>query len=138
MSATVYTDIRAALEQRLSSLPGLPAVAWENVKYTPVVGTPYLEPIIMWAEATQAEIGVTGRNWERGIYQITAVYPLDKGSSALEVMTGNIREWFKRGTELQQNGLTVKVKNVYPGPRSTDNAGVRQPISIVFFCQTPN
>ncbi len=78
MSATIYTDIRAALEQRLSTMPGLPAVAWENVKYVPVVGTPYLEPALMWAEGAQAEIGATGRNWERGIYQITAVFPLDR------------------------------------------------------------
>jgi hypothetical protein len=130
MSETLYSDIRAALTAQLKTMPGLPDVAWENMPYTPVVGTPYLTPVILWAEGSQAELGVTGSNWERGIYQIACNYPPNQGSGALNAMLGKIRERFKRGTRLTYNGLTVTIRKVYPGPNGI--------ISIAFYCFAAN
>lgn len=138
MSTTIYTDIRAALEQRLAAMPGLPAVTMENVGYVPVKGMPFLAPTILWAESSQAEIGTAGRNWETGIFQITGNYPSNQGPGPAATMAGLIREWFKRGTELNYNGVTVKIKKVYLGPVSVTTVGISQPLSIVFFSQAAN
>ena len=138
MSTTIYTDIRAALEQRLSAMTGIPAVAWENMGYVPVKGVPFLAPTILWAESSQAEIGTAGRNWETGIFQITGNYPPNQGPGPAATMAGFIREWFKRGTELNYNSATVKIKKVYLGPVSVTAVGISQPISIVFYSQAAN
>jgi len=138
MSETLYTDIRAALVTQLSTMTGVPAVAWENSTYSPVVGTPYLIPSVLWAEGSQAELGVNGRNWERGIYQITAVYPANAGVGLINAMAGKIRERFKRGTELVYNGVTVKIRKVYLGPQTIEAAGIQQPVSIAFYSQVAN
>lgn len=138
MSTTSYIDIRAALEQRLTAMPGIPAVAWENKGYDPVKGVPFLAPSILWAESSQAEIGTEGRNWETGIFQITMNYPTNQGPGPTATMAGLIREWFKRGTELSANGVTVKIKKAYLGPVGVTAVGISQPISIVFFSHTAN
>jgi len=138
MSTTLYTDIRAALTQRLGSLPQLPQVAWENTTFIPTVGKAYLAPCIIWSETNQAEIGAAGRNWEGGIYQIDAIYPPNEGPGPLNKIMGALKDHFKRGTSLLYNGLEVKIKKVYPGPQSITTAGIRQPITIVFQCQAPN
>ena len=130
MSATIYTDIRAALTAHLASMADLPEVAWENVGFTPTTGTPYLKPEILWSESFQSEIGTDGANRESGIYQITCSYPPGEGSGPLNAMLGKIRDRFKRGTTLTYNGLTVKIRKVYPGP-----GGI---ISIAFYCTAPN
>lgn len=133
-----YTDIRAALTTQLSTMTGVPAVAWENASYTPVVGTPYLTPSVLWAEGSQAELGVAGRNWERGIYQITCVYPPNTGMGALNTMIGKLRDRFKRGTVLTYNGVTVTIRKVIVSGQSIDASGIRQPVSISFYTQVAN
>jgi hypothetical protein len=37
--ASIYNDIRAALETRLSNISNIPSIAYENVPFDPVVGT---------------------------------------------------------------------------------------------------
>jgi hypothetical protein len=138
MSDTVYTDIRSALTARLLTLGGLPDVAWENKDYKPVLGTPYLRPEVLWAEPTQAAIGDAGANWEKGIYQITLVYPDGEGNGRINAMSGKLKDLFKRGTSLAANGLTVRIKKAYLGPQSVNKLGVEQPLSVQFYCQAPN
>ena len=41
--ASIYNDIRAALETRLSNISNIPSIAYENVPFTPVVGTSYVQ-----------------------------------------------------------------------------------------------
>lgn len=138
MSETMYSDIRTALSQRLETMPGVIAVAWENARFVPTTGVPYLIPSVMWGEAQQAEQGATGRNWEIGVYQITAVYPGGTGVTEINTMAGKIKERFKRGTVLTYNGVYVTVRKVYLNPQTITDAGVRQPISIPFYCQAAN
>lgn len=138
MSETQYTDIRAALTAQLNTMTGVPAVAWENSPYTPVVGIPYLKPTILWAESFQAELGVSGANNESGIYQITVNYPLNQGMAPINSMVGKLRSWFKRGTILTYNGLYVTIRKVSLGPLNTGDAWISQPVSISFYTRTSN
>lgn len=130
MSETIYTDIRAALTAHLQGMPGLPAVAWENMAYAPVTGVPYLKPDIVWAESFQVEIGAQGANREAGIYQIACNYPPGQGTGPMNSMLGKLRERFKRGTVLTYNGIRVTIKKAHPGP-----GGI---ISVSFYCMAPN
>jgi len=140
MSVTIYTDIRAALAARLNALTGKPAVAWENVQYTPVLGTPYLAPFLMMGEPSVATIGTDGTNQEVGIYQITlANYPTNAGTGAILAMAGSIKYWFKRGTILSHNGVNVRIRKCFIGNLDYSNtAGVQLPLSISFYTQVNN
>lgn len=132
-----YTDIRAALATQLSTMTGVPDVAWENKAYTPT-GVPYLMPIVMWADSEVAEIGLSGSNRESGVYQITCVYPTNAGTGDLNTMLGKLRDRFKRGTKLVYNGITVTIRKCSLNPCTIDATGIRQPISVSFFTTISN
>lgn len=131
MSETVYSDIRAALTARLVAMAELPEVAWENGHYVPVADAPYLIPSILWAEPTQAELGVGGRNWERGIYQVAMVYPANEGVGPQNAMGGKLKDWFKRGTVLTYGEVSLTIRKAYLNPQGNI-------VSIAFYCQVAN
>ena len=135
---TQYIDIRAALTTQLSTMVGVPDVAWENNSYTPVANRPYLIPTILWAESTVAEIGTNGANRESGIYQITCIYPPNGGLNPIHTMLGKLRDRFKRGTQMAYNGIIVTVRKCSLNPHTIDASGIRQPISISFFTTISN
>lgn len=131
MSDTLYSDIRAALANQLKDTTGIIAIAWENTKYTPVTGTPYLVPTLMMAEPSQATLGTDGLNQEMGIYQITIMnYPVDKGVGAQLGMAGKLKTRFKRGTILTYNDVQVRIRKAY---LSGNNI-----VTVAFYSQVPN
>lgn len=130
-SESLYRDIRAALNQRLVDFPDLIEVAWETEEYTPVANVPYLRPKLMMAKSFQSTCGTDGLNEERGIYQITLVYPLNQGTEPLDTMMGKLRNHFKRGTILTYNGVDVRIRESGPDPSG-------QHLSVAFYLQANN
>lgn len=124
------TAIRAAFTARLLTLPSLPPVAWENVPYTPITGTTYLIPALLPGEPQQAEIGLNGANQHVGIYQVSVCAPVGGGVGASGALRDSIVDWFKRGTTMIANGVTVTVTKAYPGPALTDGGWIQTPITI--------
>ena len=140
MSVTLYIDIRAALTNHLKALPGLPEVAYENKSYNPIVGQAYIRPALLWGESFQAEQGPNGRNWECGVYQLSCVCPADKGAGPILVILGQLKDHFKRGTELSYNGVVVKIRKVHLSglPPRSEGPNYEIPLSISFYCQADN
>jgi hypothetical protein len=149
MSETVYTEIRAALSQHLKNMPGVYSIAWENAPFSTTIGQPYLIPTVLWTEGSQAELGANGRNWERGIYQITCIYPSGTGTGESTKFAGLVQQRFKRGTVLNFGSISLTVRKVYLGRTTNDNSssagsavsgttGYSMPISIAFYSQVEN
>ena len=70
-----YDKILAALEKRVLDLQGVPDIAWENVKYTPTTGTPYIQTRFMPIDRRSPFIGLDtdGKHFNQryvGIFQL--------------------------------------------------------------------
>ena len=101
-------SVRAALQSKLNGMAGGVQVAWENVGYTPAVGTPYQAAYVMTAEPGNLTLG-DGFYREPGIFQVSLFYPLQAGTAAAEARAQLIRTTFKRGTSMVSGTVTVLV-----------------------------
>lgn len=138
MSTTSFDNIESALQNHLATMSGIIDIAWPNVPFSPVVGTPYLRFNILFAEPTQSTLGTTGTNEHRGFAQIDCVYPSAEGTASQRAMAGLITERFKRGTDIIASGQTITVLNVYPSGRTEDGDWLTVPITINFRSITEN
>lgn len=112
--ATVY-DIEKALNSVLvtygndeDSTVALSDIAWANIDYEAVIGTPYIN--VDFVPATSASVGVGGetRNREIGFYQLTINTPTGNGKALAAQIVEELYEYFKRGTEITFDGTTVR------------------------------
>lgn len=133
-----YTNIRSAFAAQLQTLPNLPAVAWENVTFTPVPGAPYFKPSLLMSEPSQAALGDAGENEQRGVYQISIYFPSEGGEKGLYDYIDAIRSHFKRGTRLTHEGQSLTIRNVWPGPLLQETDRLHVPVSIAFYAYTAN
>lgn len=128
------TIIRAALEKKLMLLDGSMATSFENASITPTPGTPYQDAVLMPATPDNQ---IMGRSvyCERGIFQVSLMYPIGKGSKDAGDKAQALRAHFKRGTSLAESGLTVNIINtpgVSTGMRDGDR--YRMVVSIPWEC----
>ena len=125
--------IQKALAKKLeavAALLGVP-VAWENTKFTPPQSGIYLEEDFLPAE--NEDIFVQGtKAVRRGIYQVTVVYPLDKGTQAARSLADNIAEAFPNNAVLAAGPLFVNgFADVFSG--IPDDTAYRIPVSIPYM-----
>ncbi len=84
------------------------STAWENVSFTPPeIGTPYQRVYLMPAEPDNREIGTIYQ--ERGIFQISLLYPLQAGTAVVMDRASLIRSVFFRGASFTNSGVTVTI-----------------------------
>jgi hypothetical protein len=133
------SSIRSAFVTKLQTFSPLPSVAWENMPFTPVIGTPYIRPFLLTGEPFQAEIGTAGANRHTGLYQISLYYPAGKGVLALGTLRDALIDHFKRGTTLTYSSLTIIIQKAYSGPiMQQETDWIHQPITIQYQLLAPN
>lgn len=101
-------SVRAALEAKLNAMTPTLAIAWQNVGYTPVTGTPYQACFLLPATPSNPTVG-DGFYREQGIFQISLFYPLLAGPGTAEARAQLIRTTFKRGTAMTSGSVSVLV-----------------------------
>ncbi|MDA3832280.1 MAG: phage tail terminator-like protein [Spirochaetales bacterium] len=133
-----FADIRAAFTTKLMALSPLPSIAWENVAFTPVIGTSYLQPFLLPGEPYQAEIGEAGQNRHTGIYQVSIYAPTGSGVGDINTLAGTICDHFKRGTVLTYSTTTLTIKKAFLGPMMTDTDWLHLPVTIQYHLLAAN
>ena len=133
--ATYETDIRKALDTRLSVMAGLPAVAWPNTDYEPVYGTSWLRPTLLQVPTVG---GTTTTDFHQGIYQIDVFVQVGTGAAAAEALVDAICDHFKPVTELTSNGVTVRCVTVSALGARSEDAWYHVPIEIRYHAFTNN
>lgn len=127
--------IRRALEKRLSAMSPALETAYENAAFTPVVGAPYQKVNLLPATPDNSIQGST-TYFERGIFQVMLLYPINTGANAAESHAELVKAQFKRGTSMTESGVTV---NVITSPRLApalvDGDRYCLPISITYQAQ---
>jgi len=90
---------------------GFTLTAWQNIPFTqPAANTPWQQ---VWIPSSDAENPTMGDNFYRihSYFQIDLMYPLLKGTAAIDTRIGIIKSTFKRGESFTNGGITVKIEN---------------------------
>ena len=101
--------IKAALEIALASITPALITVFENADYVPVTGTPYQRVNIMSIEPENPTFGDNFRR-ERGIFQVSLMYPLNAGAGTAITQAELIRQKFYRGATFVNAGVTVTIE----------------------------
>lgn len=122
-------NISAALEKKLAAL-GAFATAAENVVFTPVNGVPYqiLNLLINNPVDHAVNFDITE---QRGIFQISLMYPLGTGRGAAQARAQAIADHFKPAQDLVEAGTKVEIRQtVKIGQGYEDEGRWRVPVSV--------
>ena len=133
---TVFIDISAALDKHLNDMSGVPAVAWENIDYKPVVGTIYLRPTNLQGLSDPSTLGSAGQDRTSGIYQVDVFSPGDEGKNESITMADTVANRFKRDTEIVYNGRTVRIVRASRGRKQDVDGWHMIPVSIEYYSLT--
>ena len=125
-------EIRTALETKLNALTPTLATAWENVPFTPVVGTAYQQVNLMIADTLNPTLGGTHYRI-KGFMQVLLCYPPNAGAKTASTRADLLVNHFKRGTSLTSGGVTVIIdKTPSIAPALIDGVLYKIPVSIYF------
>lgn len=105
MTISLY---KAALEKRLLTLTPAIGLATENKTFTPVANTPYQR--ISHLPNTPVDHAITlDVTEDRGIFQVSLMYPLDGGRVPADTRAQAIRDLFKPPLVLTEGAAKVQI-----------------------------
>jgi hypothetical protein len=85
------------------------AIAHENLPYSPVIGTPYAELIVLQNDTTMFSLHHS--NQTDGVFRVILKYPVDSGSIAVKQKADAIFEVYKIGRKLTYDGVSLTIVN---------------------------
>ena len=104
-------NIRLAFEKKLIAMPsglGASKTAFENVTFTPTVGTAYQRSTLAPITPENPTLG-DGYFREVGFYQVVLSYPKGEGVGNITTMAELVQDYFKRGTTLVEGSDKIIV-----------------------------
>lgn len=100
--------VKELLETRLNANAGGVAVAFENVRFTPINGAPYQFATLLPADTEDPTMG-DGYKRLRGVFQVMLFYPLAAGTQPALTRAQALVAAFPRGLSMQGGAVTVKL-----------------------------
>lgn len=126
--------IRKALEDRLKLIvPAMP-IAFENAKYTPVIGTAYQKAMLLPNDTDTPTLSQT-RLIETGIFQVSVYVPFGGGTGLASDRAVLIRNHFPAGLVLTEATTKIRISKA-PSIAGAiyDDVWYLVPVSIPFIC----
>lgn len=131
---THFFDISTALDGHIEDMVGVPAIAWPNRVFEPVVNTIYIRPTLLPGDTIPETFD---DDMAIGIYQIDIFTQGGKGKNEAAIMLDKIADRFKVDTQLTYNGVTVQIKTISQKAAINNNDGwFQMPIEIVYYAFT--
>lgn len=130
-NGAIHKALARRLEQVANTL--LVPVAWENTPFTPPTSGIYLEENFLPAETEDVFVQGT-KAIRRGVYQVTVVYPLAKGTQAAAALADKIAEEFPNNAIIDTTNPALFVNgfsDVFTG--ISDDRAYRVPVSIPYM-----
>jgi len=110
--ASIYNDIRAALETHLSNVSGIPSVAYENVSFEPQTGTSFLQVMFLPTERRPAVRGLNPQQRYQGVFSILVHTPEGKGPKEADDYANTLLEAFEATTDISFTNSDLETINV--------------------------
>lgn len=101
--ADINRKIRAALETHLSTIPGLPDIAYENVPYEPTTGQSFIRVAYMPTLRRPAVRGLNPQQEYRGLLALNVYAPEGSGPAVCEAIVEKLLEGFEATTDITYN-----------------------------------
>lgn len=98
--ASIYDDIRAALEVKLSNISGIPDIAYENVSYSPTTGTSFVQPRFIPVSRRPAVRGPNPQNRYEGVLRVFCYVPEGNGPAAADNLANKVIDAFDATTDI--------------------------------------
>ena len=103
--------IRIALENHLNtSTPTLPAIAWDNVKFTRTEGTPYIRADFRPATRRPVAAGPNPEQRTNGLFYLTICTPENKGANAGMVLADQLLARFNGSDAIVTDSVIVRIE----------------------------
>lgn len=110
---TIMQNIRAALEQQIATVSGIPSTAnraWENVKFVPTTGTSWVKMALVPVTSRPAVVGPAPQIRHDGSFLVTLHLPEGTGSAGADALADAVRAAFTVDTGLTSGGTTVRFR----------------------------
>lgn len=131
--ASIYDDIRAALEVKLNNISGLPDVAWENLNYTPTTGTSFVKPRLVPTVREPAVRGLNPQIYYQGIFRVDCFVPEGLGPAAADDLADKIIDAFEATTDVTNGSTIVSIRYAEREQGMPDGAFFMIPVNIGWY-----
>lgn len=131
--ASIYDDIRAALEVKLSTVADVPSIGWENAQFSPTTGQPYVKPRLMPTRREPAVRGTNPQMYYQGIFRIECYVPEGAGPSAGDDLADKIMEAFEATTDVSQGSTIVSIRYAEREMAEIDGPFYMIPVNIGWY-----
>lgn len=132
--ASVYDDIRSAFEVELNSVTDVPAIAWENVSFTPTAGVPYVKARLIPTRREPAVRGTNPQMYYQGVFRVECYVPEGNGPSAGDNLADKIIDAFEATTDLSFNTTFVSIRYAERELGTIEGAHYMIPVNIGWYC----
>lgn len=131
--ASIYDDIRAALEVKLSAVTDVPSIGWENAQFSPTTGQPYVKPRLMPTRREPAVRGPNPQMYYQGLFRIECYVPEGAGPSAGDDLADKIMEAFEATTDVSQGSTIVSIRYAEREMAEIDGPFYMIPVNIGWY-----
>ena len=131
--ASIYDDIRAALETTLSSVTDVPSVGWENAQFSPTTGQSYIKPRLIPTRREPAVRGINPQMFYQGVFRIECYVPEGNGPSAGDDLADKIIEAFDATTTVSYSGTDVSIRYAEREMAEIDGPFYMIPVNIGWY-----
>lgn len=104
--ASIYDDIRAALETKLNSVSGVPSISWENLQFSPTTGQPYVKPRLLPTRREPAVRGLNPQMYYQGVFRVECYVPEGNGPGAGDDLADKIIDALDATSSIYYDNVT--------------------------------
>ena len=136
---TVMQDIRAALEQQIATISGIPSSAnraFENAKFIPTTGTAWVKMALVPVNSRPAVMGPAPQIRHDGSFFVTLHMPEGTGPAGADALADAVRAAFTVDTGLTSGGTTVRFRYSERGVAVLDAPWYIVTVSISWYTFT--
>lgn len=108
---STFSEIRAALESEIANVPGIPSAAnraWENVRFEPTPGTPWVRMTLLPGSTRPAYLGADPKNRIDGLFQVDIFHPVGSGPASADTLADAVRLRYKVSRTLTAGSVGVR------------------------------
>jgi len=131
--ASIYDDIRAALEVKLDGVSGIPTIAWENLTFTRTTGQSYVAPRLIPTVREPAVRGLNPQMYYQGLFRVDCYVPEGLGPQAADDLADKIIDAFEATTDVSHNGTIVSIRRAEREQGISDGAFFMVPVNISWY-----
>lgn len=130
---SIYDDIRAALETKLSNTTGIPSIAYENVKFEPTTGTSFVRCQLVPAIRRPAVRFTNPQQEYTGSFLVMCYVPENQGPNAADTLANTIIDEFDATTDINDAGIILSIRYAERRPGYNQSPWYVVPVDISWY-----